>query len=324
MLPLLIAAATLSASAGGLQITTVVANLDQVTDFAWLPDGRMLITEKGGALKLRAGDGRVLTLRKFAVDEESEKGLLGVAIDPTFAETRRFFLYWSLADSAGGTDLDRHRVISLRLAGDKLEEGSEKLLLRGLRGPRNHDGGALAIGPDGMLYVGVGDTGCNSNRPPEPAYRPTNHFGTCLTNANGKILRIGLDGSIPGDNPLVGVARVTACGSSCRDTIGVLSDTPRREIWAWGFRNPWRFWFDPKTGKLWVGDVGEITIEEIDIALKGRHHGWPWREGRHGWPRGKCQQITPDTGPASSQSTNASTVTPRTASTVIANRSPPA
>jgi glucose/arabinose dehydrogenase len=67
-------------------------------------------------------------------------------------------------------------------------------------------------------------------------------------------------------------------------------------VWAWGFRNPWRFAFDPSTGSLWVGDVGEVSIEEVTLARAGRHHGWPWREGPAGWPVARCRQTVPDTG----------------------------
>jgi glucose/arabinose dehydrogenase len=172
----------------------------------------------------------------------------------------------------------------------------EQVLVDGLRGPANHDGGALAIGPDAKLYVGVGDSGCNSGLAPEPVYTPTNWFATCLTNASGKILRIDLDGGIPADNPLDATAAVTACGAVCAEPISAATGAPRREIWAWGFRNPWRFAFDPATGLLWVGDVGEVTYEEISIVERGRHHGWPFREGTHGWPRTRCREVTPEAG----------------------------
>ena len=72
---------------------------------------------------------------------------------------------------------------------------------------------------------------------------------------------------------------------------------PRTDIYNWGFRNPWRFSFDEQTGYLWIGDVGEVTYEEITIARAGRHHGWPFREGPHGYPVDKCREIRPDTGP---------------------------
>jgi glucose/arabinose dehydrogenase len=284
-------------SAATWVIEEVVGGLGPVTDVAFLPDGSMLIAEKSGALKVRGRGGDVRVAALLPVDTGSEKGLLGVAVDPAFAKTRRIFLYYSVSDAAGGTDLDRHRVVSALLRSDgTLDLPGMKVLVRGLRGPRNHDGGGLEIGPDGMLYVGVGDTGCNSGAPPEPAAEPANHFGTCLTNANGKILRVKLDGTVPADNPLAAVAAVTACGAACGDAVGRATGAPRREIWAWGFRNPWRFSFDPRTGRLWAGDVGEVTWEELTIVEKGRHHGWPWREGRHGWPPARCRQIVPDAG----------------------------
>jgi glucose/arabinose dehydrogenase len=287
--------ATASSSDPAFRIGTAVSGLGQTTDVAFLPDGRMIVTEKTGAVKVVDG-GRVRQIGAFPVDTESEKGLLGVAVDPAFKRTRRLFFYYSRASSAGGTDQDRHRVVSVRLGdGGTLDASTEKVLVRGLRGPANHDGGGLAIGPDGLLYVGVGDTGCNSNLPPEPPYEPTNHFATCLTSANGKILRVGLEGEIPRDNPLASISAATACGATCGAAPSGLAG-PRREIWAWGLRNPWRFAFDPVTGLLWVGDVGEVTWEELTIVERGKHHGWPWREGRHGWPRSKCRETTPDAG----------------------------
>lgn len=284
------------AVAQSLTLSVVASGLGPTTDLAFLPDGRMVIIAKDGTVRLRAPGGALRVLARFPVDEESEKGLLGVAVDPEFARTRRLFFYYSLADGSGGTDADRHRVVSLVLSpSDTLELGAQRVLVRGLRGPANHDGGALAIGPDGKLYIGVGDTGCNSGEPPEPPRPPSNYFGTCLSNGNGKILRVNLDGSIPADNPLTQVQSASACGATCRvaPTLG----PPRADIWAWGFRNPWRFGFDPQTGRLWVGDVGEISYEEITIARAGRHHGWPYREGPHGFPTDKCRETRPDTGP---------------------------
>jgi len=275
----------------GFAIADHVTGLGPTTDLAFLPDGRLVIVEKGGAVRLRAADGTVTAAGSFPVDTASEKGLLGVAVDPAFAVTRRLFFYYSASDAAGGTPLDRHRVVSVLLKADgTLDGASEQVLVSGLRGPANHDGGALAIGPDGRLYVGVGDTGCNSGQPPGPSTPPTNYFGTCLTNGNGKILRVALDGSIPPDNPLAGVAAVTACGDLC-GSAPAGTGAPRADLWAWGFRNPWRFTFDPQTRRLWVGDVGEVTFEEVTVVRRGRHHGWPWREGAAGWPVAKCAEI---------------------------------
>lgn len=284
------------APAPALAFQEIVTGLREPTDLAFLPDGRMVICEKGGAVRLRAADGSLSTAGRFPVDARSEKGLLGVVVHPAFSANRLLFFYYSRADAAGGSDLDRHRVVSIALGTDgKLDAATETVRLGGLRGPANHDGGALAIGPDGMLYVGVGDTGCNSGRPPEPARPPTNYFATCLTNGNGKILRIALDGSTPPGNPLAEVGRATACGARCGAAPSGLG-APRADIWAWGFRNPWRFAFDPRTGLLWVGDVGEVTYEEVTIARAGRHHGWPWREGARGWPPSRCRETVPDAG----------------------------
>lgn len=276
-----------------------VTGVGQVTDFRWLPDGRMVIVRKGGQISVRTTAGAVVAAGTVPVDTESEKGLLGVEVHPSFATNNRIFLYYSRSSTAAtdpGTDTDRHRVVSIVLKADNtLDAATETILVRGLRGPANHDGGGLGISNDGKLYIGVGDTGCNSGVAPGGTI--SNYFPTCLTNGNGKILRVNLDGTIPTDNPLVGVAAVTACGSSCGTNIsGTGTGAPRTDIWAWGFRNPWRFWVDPMNGNLWVGDVGEVTYEEVSIVPKGRHMGWPYREGAQGYPQTECTKISPNTG----------------------------
>jgi MYXO-CTERM domain-containing protein len=291
------------APANSFNVAPRVSGLGSPTSFAFLPDGRMVITDKGGEVVIADSAGATKSAGTFSVDTESEKGLLNVLVHPNFASNRLLIFYYSAAASIGGTDVARHRVVTVPLGtNDMLDIAQETILVQGLRGPANHDGGALAIGPDGKLYIGVGDTGCNSNQAPEPVYTPTNFFATCLTVPNGKILRVNLDGSIPSDNPLVNAAQVTACGTTCgTDATGLAPATTgiRTEIWAWGFRNPWRISFDKVTGNLWVGDVGEVTFEEIDIippSGKGKHYGWPWREGGQGHPVSACQQIAPNAG----------------------------
>ena len=287
------------------------------TSFAFLPDGRMIITEKGGRFLIRQDDGTLTVAGNFPVDDGSEKGLLNALLHPDFAANRLLIFYYSRDGNQGGSNADRHRVVTVPLGeDDTLDRGQEQILVRGLEGPANHDGGAMAIGPDGKLYIGVGDTGCNANvSPPDPSRRdqqdvrgrsPRNYYGTCLTKANGKILRVNLDGTIPADNPLVGVAQVTACGPNPRCTGGAEEDiantgtgAPREDIWAWGFRNPWRFWFDKQTGNLWVGDVGENAREELTVIPQsgiGKHYGWPWREGFDGYPQNQCAAVTPNVG----------------------------
>ncbi len=273
--------------------------LGSTLDLRFLPDGRMVFIEKAGFVKLRATDGTVTTAYRFCVDQGSEKGLLGVEVDPAFNGTtnRRLFFYYSNCNQDGGTDLNRHRVVSIDLLPNgTLDPSTERVLVQNLRGPANHDGGALAIGPDGKLYIGVGDTGCNAACCPA-----SNMFPTCLSNGNGKILRVNLDGTIPNDNPLFNTAMVTACGATCTSAVSAATQAaPRTDIWAWGFRNPWRIAFDPVTGKLWVGDVGEQAREEVSIVEAGKHYGYPWYEGFMGdgtYTSAQCNTVTPGSGP---------------------------
>jgi len=291
---------TAGGPANTFQLGTYASGLGQLTDFRFLPDGRVVMTEKTGAVKVRRTDGTVVTAGSFTVDSNSEKGLLGVEVDPQFASNR--FLYFYASD--GPSTANKHRVQRVALNPDdtlvctgscSTAQASVLVLLQNLMGPANHDGGGLAIGPDGKLYVGVGDTGCNSGVP--PGGNIGNYIGTCLTTANGKVLRINLDGSIPADNPLAAPGtRVPACAGTCGSgpDAGTLMAGGRTEIWAWGFRNPFRFSFDPQTGLLWVGDVGEVSYEEIDLVRKGQHHGWPYREGAFGYPVTTCDNLGPN------------------------------
>jgi glucose/arabinose dehydrogenase len=159
------------AGVGSLALTDVVTGLGATTDLAFLPDGRMVITEKGGAVKVRGADGTVAVAATFDVDSESEKGMLGVAVDPGFfAATQRLFLYYSASDAALGTDLDRHRVVSIALREDgTLDRASEQVLVSGLHGPANHDGGGLAVGPDGS------STWASETAASTPARRRSHH-----------------------------------------------------------------------------------------------------------------------------------------------------
>ena len=296
------AAQTLSPGgpANAFEATTFVGGQGQLTDFRFLPDGRVVMTEKTGAVKVRRTNGAVVTAGSFTVDSGSEKGLLGVEMDPQFQNNG--FLYFYASD--GPTTANKHRVLRVRLNAEpsntlqcsgscSAAQTGVTVLLQDLAGPANHDGGALAIGPDGKLYVGAGDTGCNSGLPPGQPI--TNYIGTCLTTANGKVLRINLDGSIPSDNPLVGTT-VPSCNGTCSSAPapGTLVTGARTEIWAWGFRNPFRFSFDPQTGNLWVGDVGEVSYEEINLVRKGQHYGWPYREGSFGNPVTTCANLGPN------------------------------
>lgn len=246
--------------APGFVETLVDGSLAAPTALAFLPDGRLLIAEKGGALKVNDGLGTT-TLVTIGVCSGSEMGLLGVAVDPSFATNGFIYLYRT--DNSGGCGSAAGRfnqVVRVTMANDgTVSLGSLVVLLTGIRTDNgNHDGGAVHVGPDGKLYVAVGDTGNGDNQGgPGSA---TNPYAQDLNEINGKILRLNLDGTIPSDNPFF-------------NQVG-----KRGEIFAYGFRNPFRFNFDPLTGSLWAGDVGDLTIEELDIVTSGDNYSWPYCE----------------------------------------------
>src|SRR5262249_18400636 len=132
---------------------------------------------------------------------------------------------------------------------------------------------------------------------------PTNKYASCLNKMNGKILRINLDGTIPEDNPLNGLAMVTGCTEATRSSGSFSMQPPEKRIWAWGFRNPYRAWMDPVTGLFWVADVGEKTEEELDLVGPGKHYGYPFEEGSHTFSAGQqpfnsfggCKGMVPST-----------------------------
>lgn len=276
---------------------TFVTGLTQPTAVAVLPDGRLVITERLGRVRVRTVAGALVEAGTFSVNSAPpEQGLLNVVAHPSFATNRLLFFYYSRSDAAGGTEMNRHRVVTVELGADnRLVMATEDVIVENLRGPAVHNGGALGILGD-KLFVGVGDTGGNGTGAHPSSQRVQVWFGTCLTNAHGKVLRVNLDGSIPSDNPLVG-DQVTACGATT-DNEPTTKGTAYGAIWAWGFRNPWRLYPDPKTGNVWVGDVGEVTYEEIDVIPKagGLHFGWPFREGNEGLPATRCTSITPNAG----------------------------
>ncbi len=251
-----------------------VTDASNATDVAFHTDGRAVITRKTGEITIRKANGDLVEIiGKFPnLDTTSEKGLLGVVADPGVATNGTFYFY----ASDGPIIDDRHRVYkgvlhddnSLAIDLDNPIVGAPRGVGPGLEGPANHDGGGLFI-YKGQLYVGVGDTGANS----EP---PTNKYSSCLNKGNGKILRVNLDGSVPNDNPLVTEDMVTSCRSSGAEWS---TDAPDRRVFAWGLRNPWRFFIDPKTGLLWIGDVGETEREEISVGSSGMHFGYPFIEG---------------------------------------------
>ncbi|MEE2779113.1 MAG: PQQ-dependent sugar dehydrogenase [Myxococcota bacterium] len=215
-----------------------------------------------------------------------EMGLLGLALDPKFKTNGLVFVDYTAA-SPRRTVISRFR----RAEGSsfKLDPSSEEVLLEIPQPYSNHNGGQIAFGPDGMLYIGVGDGGAGGD--------PHNHSQNPQT-LLGAILRLdvtrsqnGLAYGIPADNPYAE-----------RPGDG------RGEIWAIGLRNPWRFSFDPVTGLLWAGDVGQDRFEEISIVRRGENHGWRRLEGHACYdPQKGCKDPKKFTDPVVSYGREAGT-----------------
>jgi glucose/arabinose dehydrogenase len=288
-----------------LELTEVATVSGGVSDFRFLPDGRVVAVSRTGAVRLvRPGPPvEVTTAHTFSVDATGENGLLAVEVDPAFATTRRLFFFLSKSNASGATSANRNVVASMVLtSGDLLDPASYRELVTGIEGPGN-PGGALAIGGgDGTtpprLFVGTGGSGCVPDD--EPA-TPQNFYATCLSKPNGKILRVELDGTIPADNPLVTLASVDPCGTQCNQMPGGSPVPPRDEIWAWGFRNPTGLAFDPLTQRLWMVDSSEgLLLEEINEVSRRRHYGWPWRIGdaARSYSEDQCAVSTPVIGEA--------------------------
>ena len=235
------------------------------------------VVEQGGLIK-RFNTASPTTTTTFIdmrgrVTAGGEAGLLGMAFHPNFPTDPRVFLSYTVR--SGGQLLSRIASFTSADSGVTLDAGSEVVPLTVNQPEDNHNGGNIAFGPDGLLYLGFGDGGGGGD-----AHGTTGN-GQRLTTLLGKMLRIDVDGAppygIPTDNPFAQNARCPAAGRT--------SDACP-EIYAWGFRNPWRWSFDRSNGELWVGDVGQNQWEEVDKVTIGGNYGWRCREGAHDFNAG--------------------------------------
>lgn len=258
--------------------TQMIAGLSRPLALVSAEDGtgRLFILEQNGVMRVLSETGELqpepfLDLRDRVGAQANEQGLLGLAFHPDF-ETNGFF-YVNYTDRAGDTVIARFHAPPGATAADR---ASETRLLHVDQPFRNHNGGGMVFGPDGYLYLGLGDGGSAGD--PQSNAQSTN---TLL----GKLLRVDVDGGdpygIPPDNPY-------AEGGG------------RAEIWALGLRNPWRFTFDSRTGDLYIADVGQNAWEEINYmpagAPPGANFGWDYREGAHsfeGSPPAGAELIDP-------------------------------
>ncbi|MEI9811326.1 MAG: PQQ-dependent sugar dehydrogenase [Acidobacteriota bacterium] len=231
----------------GFSETVIAAGMNSPTSFAFAPDGRLFVCQQNGLLRVIKNGALLSTpFVSLSVDSAGERGLLGVTFDPDFANNQFVYVYYT-----SNTTPRFNRVSRFTANGDVAVAGSEVLILRldDLSSATNHNGGSIHFGPDGKLYVGVGENATRAN-------------AQTLNNMLGKVLRINADGSVPADNPFYG----TATGMN-------------RSIWAMGLRNPYTFSFQPVTNRMFINDVGESSWEEINDGIAGSNYGWPAVEG---------------------------------------------
>lgn len=248
---------------------------DRPVELTHAGDGsnRLFVLEQGGRIRVFDNKPGVQSASvyldiKRKVSSEGEMGLLGLAFHPKFKQNGYFYVYYTKRNPLESV-LSRYQVTSTGQA--VADPATETVLLRFDQPYDNHNGGKIAFGPDGYLYIATGDGGAWG----DPHQNSQNRASWL-----GKILRIDVDKTdkgtygIPADNPF----------AANREGL-------REEVFAYGLRNPWRFSFDRQTGVIWAGDVGQKEFEEINIITKGGNYGWRLKEGNRCYnPRTDCEQ----------------------------------
>lgn len=227
---------------GAIKVETVAGGLDHPWGLAFLPDGRMLVTERPGQLRIVTKDGKTSEPLKGVpeVFAEGQGGLLDVALDPDFAANGLVYLSYSESGEGGaGTAVARGKLGDNGLDDVQVIFRQQPKVDRGL-----HFGSRLAFSPDGKLFVTLGE---------RFKFAPAQDLGTHL----GKVVRINPDGSVPQDNPFVG------------------QKGAKPEIWSYGHRNPQGAAIHPETGKLWENEFGPLGGDELNIPAAGANYGWP-------------------------------------------------
>ena len=233
---------TVQTEAGAIAVESLAGGLDHPWGMAFLPDGRLLVTERAGELRILGPDGKLSPplAGTPAVFDEGQGGLLDVALDPDFPSNRLVYLSFAEpGDGGASTAVGRGR-----LEGEQID-GFEVIFRQQpkVSGP-NHFGGRIAFSPEGKLFLTLGE-----RFKFEPAQDLSNHLGT--------IVRINPDGTVPEDNPFVG------------------QPDAKGEIWSYGHRNIESAAIHPETGELWIAEMGPLGGDELNRPEQGRNYGWP-------------------------------------------------
>lgn len=242
----------------GLRVVSVVEGLDTPWAMAFLPDGRMLVTERPGRMRIVTADGQLGPVLSGLppVYESGEGGLMDVVLDPQFVDSRR--LYWTYSEHGAEGRKPTTVVATATLEGDELKDVQIIFRQDPVGGADTHFGSRLLIAPDGALFVGLGD-------------RDRRDDAQLKSSTVGKLIRINRDGSIPADNPFISVPDANPA------------------VWSYGHRNIQGLAFHPVTGELWATEHGPNGGDEINIIRPGANYGWPTIT--YGCEYGTCAKI---------------------------------
>jgi glucose/arabinose dehydrogenase len=279
LLLILLTTAPLAATVPAGFTDSLVVTLGAPTALAFTPDGRLLITTQAGVLRIYQGGALLatpaLTFPASSICTNSERGLLGVAVDPEFVPTGYIYLFYTF-EKPGGACVNRVSRFVLP-DGNVIDPATEMVLVDNMPSPAgNHNAGDVHFGRDGYLYISIGDGGCDYAE--DSGCAGANDAARDEHVLTGKILRITRDGNIPLDNPFQGLG-TARCNATAQTTAG----NQCWETFGWGLRNPFRIAFDPNAAgtRFFINDVGQGLWEEIDQGTAGADYGWNLCEGAH-------------------------------------------
>lgn len=266
-----------------------VATVASPTGIAFTPDNRLLVTTQTGAVRVII-NGQLLATAALNLSARlctnSERGLLGIAVDPQFTTNGFVYLYYTFrkfnscaANTIGTSPVNRVSRFTYNRTTNVIAAASELVLVDNILSLNgNHNGGDLHVAADGMLYIAVGDSGCMIGG---GSCAGANQNARFLSHLSGKILRVNrTNGVPPSDNPFFSAASSRRCGTPGTPPSYPNNNTlPCREIWSFGLRNPFRIAFQPGTSHFFINDVGQNAWEEIDENVRGANYGWNQREG---------------------------------------------